>query len=218
MDEQKARFMAAQLRKPTGEEGIQMGEWMNRGNVLMNQQAIADLGADEGDKVMEAGMGNGLFVDLLLDSAKDIHYTGCDFSDVMVTEAERINAQWIAANKAKFVCGDLNALPFADDSFHKVYTVNTIYFWEEPNSVLKEIRRVLKPQGTLLIGMRPKRQMQHYPFTQYGFQLYSSDDVYSLLATNGYDNITIAENQEPDFDLNGEMVKMEHLIVKANVK
>lgn len=218
MDEQKARFMAAQLRKPTGEEGIQMGEWMNRGNVLMNQQAIADLGADEGDRVMEAGMGNGLFVDLLLDSAKEIHYTGCDFSEIMVAEAERINAQWIAANKAKFVCGDLSALPFADNTFNKVYTVNTIYFWEEPNSVLTEIRRVLKPRGTLLIGMRPKRQMQHYPFTQYGFKLYSSDDVYALLANNGFDNITIAENTEPDFELNGEIVKMEHLIVKANVK
>ena len=40
MDEQLAKHLAAQLRKPHGAEGIATGEWMNKGNVYINLDTI----------------------------------------------------------------------------------------------------------------------------------------------------------------------------------
>jgi hypothetical protein len=50
------------------------------------------------------------------------------------------------------------------------------YFWDNENEVIDRLARVLKPEGTLLIVIRPKHQMVHYPFTKYGFKMFSKDD------------------------------------------
>ena len=215
MDEQSLRQLAAQLRQPTGEAGIQMGEWMNRGNVPINLETITTLNAAAADNILEIGMGNGFFVYHILQKDKSIQYTGADFSEVMIAEATRINAEWITKGQAKFILSNIDALPFADNSFNKIFTINTIYFWEDVAKVLNEIKRVLQPNGKFIIALRPKRQMKNYPFIQYGFNLFSKEEVEQLLIQNGFTVLQANEIQEPDFEVNGEMVKMESLIIET---
>ena len=57
--------------------------------------------------------------------------------------------------------------------------------------------------------------MEKYPFTQYGFNMFSKEDVCTLLQQNGFTVTEVLEKQEPDFDLNGEMTAIESLIVVA---
>src|SRR6476619_7183860 len=68
--------LAGQLRQPEGSLGIKVGENMNKGNRLMN---------------LEIGIGNGFFVKDIIASAKDVRYTGCDFSETMIKEAKDLN-------------------------------------------------------------------------------------------------------------------------------
>ena len=215
MDEQSLRQLAAQLRQPTGEAGIQMGEWMNRGNVQINLETIATLNAVADDTILEIGMGNGFFVHNILQKDKSIQYTGADFSEVMVAEATRINSEWITKGQAKFILSNIDALPFADNSFTKIFTINTIYFWEDAAKVLGEIKRVLQPDGKFIVTLRPKRQMKNYPFIQYGFNLFSKEEAELLLTQNGFTVLLASEMQEPDFEVNGEMVKMESLVIET---
>ena len=42
-------------------------------------------------------------------------------------------------------------LPFADNAFDKIITVESFYFWPDPAENLKEVYRVLKEQGTFLL-------------------------------------------------------------------
>ena len=215
MDEQSYQHLAAQLRQPSGEAGIQTGEWMNRGNVHINLDTIKILNAEAGDDILEIGMGNGFFIHNILQNHGSIKYTGADFSEAMVAEATRINAQWIKSGQAKFVLADATALPFTDAGFNKIFTINTIYFWENTATILAELKRVLQTKGKLIITLRPRRQMINYPFTKYGFTMYSKEEVEQLLIKNGYSIAASVEIQEPDFELNGEMVKMESLVVTA---
>jgi len=215
MDETSYQQLAAQLRQPSGEAGIQTGNWMNRGNVHINMDTLAILDAMPGDKILEIGMGNGFFVHHIVEKDNSIQYTGADFSDVMIKEAKRINKTWVNNDQAKFILANVAALPFTDNSFNKIFTINTIYFWEDASKILAEIKRVLQPKGKLVITLRPKRQMKNYPFTKYGFTMFSKEEVEQLLTENGFTNIRASEIQEPDFELNGQMVKMESLIVEA---
>jgi len=215
MDEQSLQQLAAQLRQPTGEAGIQIGEWMNRGNVQINLDTIATLNAVADDNILEIGMGNGFFVKNILQEDESIQYTGADFSAVMVAEATRINAAWIAKKQAKFILSNVDALPFANNSFNKIFTINTIYFWEDVAKVLSEIKRMLQPNGKFIVTLRPKRQMKNYPFIQYGFNLFSKEEAVQLLTQNGFTVLHASEMQEPDFEVNGEMVKMESLIIES---
>jgi ubiquinone/menaquinone biosynthesis C-methylase UbiE len=215
MDELLARQLAAQLRKPAGEEGIKTGEWMNKGNVYINEDTIAVLQPGAFDTILEIGMGNGFFVPKIIGVHPSIQYIGCDFSDIMIAEAERINEAWIRNGQARFVLADMKTMPFDDTVFNKVFTINTIYFWEDAAAVLNEIKRVLHATGKFILTLRPKHLMEKYPFTQYGFNMFSKEDVSELLNQNGFTVIEMQEKKEPDFELNGEMIAIESLIVVA---
>lgn len=218
MDEQALKQIASQLRKPQGEEGIKTGEWMNKGNLRINHDTLKVLQASGEEHILEIGMGNGFFVKNILEDHPQLKYTGCDFSDVMIGQANKINAEWVIKGQATFINADISSLPFQNETFDTLFTINTIYFWENEVAILNELKRVLKPNGKLIITLRPKRQMINYPFTKYGFNMFSKEDLIGLLATNGFVVSEVFENQEPDFELNGEMKKMENLIVIANKK
>ena len=49
------------------------------------------------------------------------------------------------------VCRDLSRLPFRDDHFDTVTILAALNYFDHPDSVLREVRRVLKPDGTLLV-------------------------------------------------------------------
>lgn len=215
MHEEFLKEIAGQLRQPHGEHAIEVGERMNKGNELMNLSAINMLHPQANDVILEIGMGNGFFVKDILGLAPAIHYIGCDFSEEMVRAAISHNQEFINNSQAKFFLASADSLPFESPTFNKVFTVNTLYFWENPPLVLNEIKRVLKPEGQLLIAIRPKEIMEHYAFTQYGFTMYTKEYIENLLAENGFKIIQSLEEQEPDQEINGETVSVASLIVRA---
>ena len=72
----------------------------------------------------------------------------------------------------KVLEGSVEALPFTDDEFDKIITVESFYFWPDPQENLKEVQRVLKKGGTFLLvadtynkeGLDPKTLENIYRF------------------------------------------------------
>jgi ubiquinone/menaquinone biosynthesis C-methylase UbiE len=212
-DEETLKHIAAQLRKPEGEAGKQTGERMNVGNEAMNLATIAQLHIAPDDNLLEIGMGNGYFVPQIVGVNDTVKYTGIDYSETMVEEACMLNKQQIADGQVQFVLGKVEGMPFEDNTFTKAFTVNTLYFWENPAQVLAELRRVLKPGGLLLITIRPKEVMENYAFTKYGFTAYSPTDAATLLTANNFTVTNIVDVEEPEVDFNGEKVKAKSIII-----
>lgn len=215
MNEEELKGLAAQLRKPSGEWALRVGEFMNTGNADMNKHAIATLNPTAGDRILEIGMGNGYFVNEILSKHADIIYTGCDYSQEMVDAAVSNNVQYADRDKAEFVCSDAMNMPFADGAFNKIFTVNTLYFWDEREKVLNEISRVLQGGGELIIGIRPKSVMTLYPMTQWGFRMYSADELTAFLTANDYQIKTIEEVEEPPVEIEGGQLPAARVIVSA---
>lgn len=215
MDEKTFIEIAKQLRQPSGEYAVQVGEKMNEGNHHINLNTIDALHPLAGDHILEIGMGNGFFVKNILSVDPSITYTGCDFSDIMVAEAIRLNQTYVKDGQAQFVYADANDLPFANESFDKVFSINTLYFWDDTQKVLAEIRRVLKPLGQILLAIRPKSNMEHYPFVKYGFNTFSKEDLSHLLTTNHFSVVEVIEKEEPEVEINGELTKTATLLIKA---
>ena len=213
MDESTAKAIAGQLRKPEGDEGIKVGKWMNQGNAGIYKDTITVLDPAPGDRILEIGMGNGFFTEQIVAADASIKYTGLDFSATMVDEARKINESWIQKGQADFVLSDVAHTPFEDQAFNKIFAINSIYFWEDRPAVLKELHRVLQPNGKLMIAIRPRRQMQHYPFAKYGFNLFSKQDLKELFNEGGFYRVEAFENIEPPFELNGETFTMENVVV-----
>jgi ubiquinone/menaquinone biosynthesis C-methylase UbiE len=215
MDEEILKAIAGQLRQPSGEYAIQVGEKMNEGNLHINLNTFEALHLVTGDNILEIGMGNGYFVKNILLADSSIKYTGCDFSEIMVDEARKQNESFIASGQAEFHNADASELPFDTDFFDKVFSINTIYFWNNPQIVLAEIWRILKPKGQLTISVRPKSIMEHYPFVKYGFKIFTKEDLTELISKNNFKVINIIEKPEPEVEINGELTKTATLLITA---
>ncbi|MFZ1702696.1 MAG: class I SAM-dependent methyltransferase [Saprospiraceae bacterium] len=215
MVEETLKAIAGQLRQPTGEYAIQVGEKMNEANLHINLNTFEALHLTTGDNILEIGMGNGYFVKNILSADNSIKYTGCDFSEIMVDEARNRNEKYVANGQAEFHNADANELPFDSVSFDKVFSINTIYFWDNPQIVLAEIWRVLKPKGQVTISVRPKSIMEHYPFVKYGFKTFAKDDLTELIAKNNFRVVDIIEKDEPEVEINGELTKTATLLIRA---
>jgi ubiquinone/menaquinone biosynthesis C-methylase UbiE len=85
-------------------------------------------------------------------------------------------------------------LPFPDSSFDYALVVTTICFVDSPREMLTEARRVLKPDGRLVIGFidRESALGQHYLAHQAESvfyreaTFYSADEVEELLEEHGF--------------------------------
>jgi ubiquinone/menaquinone biosynthesis C-methylase UbiE len=69
----------------------------------------------------------------------------------MVAQATRRNAAAIARGQVALGLGSAHELPYADGSFDKAVTVNSIQFWPDMTVGLREVGRVLRPGGRLVI-------------------------------------------------------------------
>jgi ubiquinone/menaquinone biosynthesis C-methylase UbiE len=148
----------AQYRRPFGEVGRRVGEDMARNHLPENLWTIAQLNPQLDDHIVEIGFGPGVAIEELLKRIRRGYVAGVDFSEMMVAEARRRNAEAIQAGRADLRYADAEHLPFADASFDKAFSIHSIYFWPHPVAVLKELQRVLKPGGLLVITMLPKER------------------------------------------------------------
>jgi len=215
MDEEQLKEFARQLRKPEGVYGREVGEKMNKGNRYINQYTIEELSVQAHDRILELGMGNGFFVKDILAFDPSVFYTGYDFSEEMVEESSKRNQVFIDEGRARFVLGEAENMPFPDGSFNKAFTINTIYFWGNKEKVLSEFHRVLEPRGKLLIAVRPKSNLEEMPFTRFGFNMFTKEELTTLLTSNGFKINEVIEKTEPEHEVNGKKMIVKTLIVCA---
>lgn len=179
--EEQLEELSSQLSCPSGETGIEVAENMHQSNIGMTSSTIEALSISSNDVVLELGHGSAAHLPSILSIADGIRYQGLEISEQMQKEAQRINAQYYAANPNAFLLYDGLSTPFTDNTFDKILTVNTIYFWQKPEKLLQELHRVLKPKGTIAIAFAQKQFMEHLPFVKHQFTLYDEEDIKALV-------------------------------------
>jgi len=101
--------------------------------------------------VLDAACGEGYGSALLADSAKAV--TGVDVSHAAIEHAQQ---QYVADN-LEFQAADCLDLPFGDDQFDCIVSFETLEHLDDHEGLMKEFRRVLKPQGFLLVSSPDKK-------------------------------------------------------------
>ena len=188
--------MAAQLRNPTGAGGIEIGIVMNQTNGLMIANTLKALDLKDSDAILELGHGNGKHIKTVLESAQDLSYQGLDISETMIAEAQSFCTENYLENQTNFKLYEGRAVPFPENSFDKIFTINTLYFWDEPTELLKELYRVLKPGGFCCVTFITERAMEGLEFTDYGFEKYNVEKFKKLVANTHFEILDLREYSE----------------------
>jgi ubiquinone/menaquinone biosynthesis C-methylase UbiE len=108
---------------------------------------LCDALADVQGPVLDAGCGTGGFLATLRTRRPDLACFGIEWNQGAAERARHKSG-------AAVVRGSVNALPFADDSFDAAVSADVLcHAAVDPASALRELRRVLRPGGRLLINM-----------------------------------------------------------------
>ena len=98
------------------------------------------------DEVLECACGTGLLTGVIVARCRAL--TATDFSEKMLAQAER---KYANCRNVRFAQADITKLDYPDGRFDAVVTANVIHLLDEPLQALRELDRVCRPGGRLII-------------------------------------------------------------------
>jgi len=187
------RGTACQFGHPSGWVGAVVGHLMAVKNLPMNRLVVELLDVKPEDAVLEIGFGPGQAIKLLVERTPAAIIAGIDPSAVMVRQATRRNRQWIATKRLELHLASVASIPLPDGSLTKAFAVNSFHHWDNQRQGLMEVRRVLRPGGTLLLCLR-----MHLPKPWWGSAPGLTDEqveqAEQMLRETGFEAVRSAEH------------------------
>ena len=117
---------------------------LGRNHILKIKKVIDLLELTDSTEVLEIGVGSGLHARYLLDQETIGSFVGVDISTKMLISAHQLIGN---DNKVDLLRADVEQLPFASESFHRVSSVSTFHNLISPEKGMREVMRVLKKGG-----------------------------------------------------------------------
>jgi SAM-dependent methyltransferase len=187
-----------QCQKPTGLIGRFILWRMNASHSKLTDWGLRHITIKPDATILDVGCGGGRTVDKLAATATAGRVYGVDFSDESVRATRRMNARWIDIGRVEIAHASVSALPFSSETFDVITAVETHFWWADLPGDLREILRVLKPDGQLaliaeiykgantLTSRLAEQQAAHI-----GMTLLGVDEHRDLLATAGLEDVQI---------------------------
>jgi SAM-dependent methyltransferase len=195
-----SRILSLQARKPSGIIGrYLMTQIFNTGNADLNSFVKETLDLQREDRILEIGFGTGKLIKEIADITTEGVVEGIDFSQTMLKQACKLNKQHIVNGKVRLKNGECSKLPFDSETFDKLCSINTLYFWKEPKIYFSEMFRVIHYGGKIVIGFRDNEQMSNLNLSEDIFSTYSQDEVVNLLLDAGFSGAHIREKKGVPF-------------------
>ncbi len=163
--------------------------------------------------VLDVGCGAGHF---LLQLAQRVRWvTGLDVSESMLKRAQ-LNAEDHQVENASFVPGNVRQLPFADKRFDLVVCMHLLFMLGNPEVAMREMLRVLKPNGELIL-VNPSTSVNPWSVQTYcdvnRVYDFERDSLLSLAtATARYGGVNEASLASLAQKLGGTVVESLHLL------
>lgn len=147
--------------------------------VFENKMKTDEAAKEQEQNVLDIGYGNGYLLNRIYKKNK-IKLFGIDISEDMKMAAEQRNQKALKNEDLFLGVGDVCNLPFSDNTFDFVSSINTVYFWQNVESGMKQIYRVLKNDGIFCNVVYSKKWLQKLSYTRKGFAFFEKEDFISL--------------------------------------
>jgi ubiquinone/menaquinone biosynthesis C-methylase UbiE len=158
---------------------------------MQRNNTLSWLGELKGKDILDAGCGVGAFSEPLVQSNT---VYGVDFSEKSL--------EFAAGRGLKTMTGDLTALQFEDGHFDVVLCIGVIQLIEQYKSVIKELARVTKPGGTLLVqtlhkGSVQRKVLRLFEKDKKFDKMYAMDELKHVFQEYGLEHIEFLKIYHP---------------------
>jgi Methylase involved in ubiquinone/menaquinone biosynthesis len=154
----------------------------------------------KGGRLLDIGCGTGLFVGKYLQNGGSA--VGIDISRNMIEKAR------VRCPGSPFILGTGEGLPFCDDSFDAVSSLLVFTYLKDPEAMLSEACRVLKPGGSISVctlgkklltsgipaiyQLSEKIRVSHVVMKDFGERYYDGDEMYRMFVNAGFCDISVS--------------------------
>lgn len=195
------RTFGRQFGRPHGPLGRLAARLMRQGNAPLNRWMVDLLPIEPSDHILEVGFGPGVALAALLAHASDGFVAGIDTSELMVRQARSRYTDAIAAGRLEIRQGDAGSLPYESATFDTVCGTHVIYFWPDAVGTVGELRRVLRPGGTLALAYQERDRMPPQAkagLSQAGARLFGPGEVEQVVRAAGFTAVRVETQTAPD--------------------
>jgi ubiquinone/menaquinone biosynthesis C-methylase UbiE len=124
---------------------------MNAGHSTMTDWGLKHVVIQNHFTILDVGCGGGRTIEKMAAIATAGTVYGIDYAEGSVAASRAKNAQMIKAGRVAIEKASVSQLPFPDNKFDLVTAVETQYYWPNLLGDMREILRVLKPGGRLIV-------------------------------------------------------------------
>jgi ubiquinone/menaquinone biosynthesis C-methylase UbiE len=165
------------------------GAKMERHHLDITQKTLRLMELTPGDRILDLGCGSGWATRMLARLAAEGQVVGIDISDAMVKQAQTESVQF---PNIEFRVGSAAQIPSEDNSFDKVLSVESFYYYPDQERALDELFRVMAPKGRLfiLINLYTDNQysLQWVPKLKVPVHVRSAAEYVEMLGAHGFEN------------------------------
>lgn len=189
------KYIGSQFAKPQGFGGRISTLFMNMLNKKQYSVVVKLMKELSPGSVLDIGFGNGFLLDKLSQN-NNADFYGIEISEDMLHQASVKNKKCIDNGKMHLSIASVNDMDFQDETFDFVYTVNTVYFWNELEASYAEIHRVLKNDGVFANVFYSDKWLDTLRYTQYHFTKYSTDELINRVKEMNFSKVELKEIQK----------------------
>jgi SAM-dependent methyltransferase len=144
-------YLVVQFRKPSKWLGRLVASSMNRSHSSLTDWGLNHIAISSDATILDVGCGGGATVKKLAALAPEGKIHGVDYANGSIAASRANNRPLIAEGRVTIEHAAVSRLPFPNDQFDVVTAIETQYYWPDLPSDMREILRVLKPGGKLVI-------------------------------------------------------------------
>lgn len=188
----------SQCQRPTGLLGRFTLWRMNKSHSKLTDWGFSHVSIQPHYAILDVGCGGGRTISKLTAHAPQGRVHGIDYSTDSVAVSQKLNAASIAGGHVDIRQASVSQLPFPDKAFDLITAVETHFWWPNLPSDMREVFRVTKPGGMLILiaeiykgaNTLASRLAEKYA-DRSPIKLLSVDEHRDLLTTTGYSGVEI---------------------------
>ncbi|HEV2670534.1 MAG TPA: methyltransferase domain-containing protein [Gemmatimonadales bacterium] len=192
-----------QFRRPSGWFGKFNLLLMNRRHSRLTDWGLSHVSVKRDATILDVGCGGGRTVAKLAAATNGKVY-GVDFSAASVAMSRSFNRSLVAVGRVVIEAAPVSRLPFPERMFDLVTAVETHFYWPDLPNDTREVLRVLKPGGKIVIiaeaykGGKRARAIQLFAdaMRPLGYSHLDVAEHHDLLVAAGFADVSVVEDYD----------------------